>query len=397
MGESNKGLSGSAVVVPPLGGTGGGLSVPPLGVDLSGSVGSLLDLVSPLGSIGGGGSLSDIVSPLGSMSGGMGSLSDGVPPLGAVPEGGGSFLDSGVSMGDQPAGQQSGPPPLSTASASAGTSVYPAPGYTPPPLQAGRAGSSIASAPMPKDLAVAKPLDRSTRDLAAPKAVEMNAEEVTAPKAVDRRIEDLAAAKGLDRSTRHLAAPKAVVRHAEALEEPEPAVRHRDRSLEHAPHHGRHRGRGDSAESEPSEVDVLLIAIGDEKPDVVQVVKRLLQCKSKQAKRIMKRAPVKLMKGVSYREGRAAVDRLKDAGADAELDWENMPVAATADVVLHEIGPRKISVIKIVRDLTGLGLSQAKQLVDAAPVRVAKGVSIPHAREIVRQLREVGATVEAME
>jgi len=62
--------------------------------------------------------------------------------------------------------------------------------------------------------------------------------------------------------------------------------------------------------------------------------------------------------------------------------------------VLTEIGPNKIPVIKVVRELTGLGLKEAKDVVDAFPKAVKEGVSKDEAEKIKSALEEVGAKVE---
>lgn len=64
------------------------------------------------------------------------------------------------------------------------------------------------------------------------------------------------------------------------------------------------------------------------------------------------------------------------------------------DVVLANAGDQKIKVIKVVREITGLGLKDAKELVDNAPKPVKEGVSKEEAEEIKTKLEEVGATVE---
>jgi large subunit ribosomal protein L7/L12 len=61
---------------------------------------------------------------------------------------------------------------------------------------------------------------------------------------------------------------------------------------------------------------------------------------------------------------------------------------------LTEIGPNKIPVIKVVRELTGLGLKEAKDLVDAAPKAVKEGVARDEAEKIKAQIEEVGGKVE---
>ncbi|WP_062107686.1 50S ribosomal protein L7/L12 [Bacillus niameyensis] len=64
------------------------------------------------------------------------------------------------------------------------------------------------------------------------------------------------------------------------------------------------------------------------------------------------------------------------------------------DVVLANAGGQKIKVIKVVREITGLGLKEAKELVDNAPKSVKEGASKEEAEEIKAKLEEVGAAVE---
>jgi len=64
------------------------------------------------------------------------------------------------------------------------------------------------------------------------------------------------------------------------------------------------------------------------------------------------------------------------------------------DVVLAEVGEKKIQVIKVVRELTGLGLKEAKDLVDGAPKSVKEGVAKAEAESIKKKLEEQGAKVE---
>ena len=64
------------------------------------------------------------------------------------------------------------------------------------------------------------------------------------------------------------------------------------------------------------------------------------------------------------------------------------------DVVLAEIGAEKIKVIKVVREITGLGLAEAKALVEAAPKALKEGVSKDDAEELKKKLEDVGAKVE---
>jgi large subunit ribosomal protein L7/L12 len=76
-----------------------------------------------------------------------------------------------------------------------------------------------------------------------------------------------------------------------------------------------------------------------------------------------------------------------DAGAAAEEQTE-------FDVVLTGPGEKKVNVIKAVRELTGLGLKEAKEMVDGAPSTVKEGVSKDDAEEAKKKLEEAGASVE---
>jgi large subunit ribosomal protein L7/L12 len=79
------------------------------------------------------------------------------------------------------------------------------------------------------------------------------------------------------------------------------------------------------------------------------------------------------------------------AGGDGAAAAEEQ---TTFDVVLNEAGGQKIQVIKVVRAVTGLGLKEAKDLVDGAPNPVKEGVAKEEADSIKGQLEEAGATVE---
>jgi large subunit ribosomal protein L7/L12 len=64
------------------------------------------------------------------------------------------------------------------------------------------------------------------------------------------------------------------------------------------------------------------------------------------------------------------------------------------DVVLKDAGPNKLAVVKLVKDLTGLGLKEAKELVDKAPSPMKQGVSKDEAAGLKKSLEEAGAVVE---
>jgi large subunit ribosomal protein L7/L12 len=86
----------------------------------------------------------------------------------------------------------------------------------------------------------------------------------------------------------------------------------------------------------------------------------------------------------------AAAAPAAGAAAPAAAEEEQTEFAA----ILSEVGPNKIPVIKVVRELTGLGLKEAKDLVDAAPKPVKEGVARDEADKIKAALEEQGAKVE---
>jgi len=86
----------------------------------------------------------------------------------------------------------------------------------------------------------------------------------------------------------------------------------------------------------------------------------------------------------------AAPVAMPGGGAPAEAAAEEKE---DFDVVLEGVGDKKIQVIKVVRELTGLGLKEAKDLVDGAPGTLKEGASKEEAAEMKAKLEEVGATV----
>ncbi len=94
--------------------------------------------------------------------------------------------------------------------------------------------------------------------------------------------------------------------------------------------------------------------------------------------------------GVSAAAPVAAVAAAPAAGSEAQEEKEQTEF----DVILNKAGDKKIQVIKVVREITGLGLKEAKALVDAAPKAVKEKVSKEEAEAVKAKLDEAGAEVE---
>ncbi len=93
----------------------------------------------------------------------------------------------------------------------------------------------------------------------------------------------------------------------------------------------------------------------------------------------------------------AAPAQVAVAAAPGAAGGADAPAAAEKtdfDVVLKEIGDNKIQVIKAVREITSLGLKEAKELVESAPKSIKEGVAKEEAEEIKKKLEETGATIE---
>ena len=121
---------------------------------------------------------------------------------------------------------------------------------------------------------------------------------------------------------------------------------------------------------------------------------------SKDAQKIME-----LVEGLPVLELANLVKALEDkfgVSATAPMMMASAAPAAAAEdegpskknVILASAGGQKINVIKVVREITGLGLKEAKDLVDAAPKAVKEGLEQKEAEEIKKKLEEAGATVE---
>ena len=116
-------------------------------------------------------------------------------------------------------------------------------------------------------------------------------------------------------------------------------------------------------------------------------------------------AMIEEVKGLSVLELSELVHALEDTfGVSAAAAAVAAPAAGAAaaeeektefDVVLKAVGANKIAVIKIVREITGLGLKEAKGMVDGAPTKIKEGVSKEDADALVAKLTEAGAEAAA--
>ena len=100
-----------------------------------------------------------------------------------------------------------------------------------------------------------------------------------------------------------------------------------------------------------------------------------------------------LVKAIEEKYGVSAVAAAAPA-AGAVAGGEAAAEKTSFNVVLTEAGDQKIKVIKVVRDATGLGLKEAKELVDGAPKTVKENVSKEEAEELKAKFTEVGAVIE---
>lgn len=101
-----------------------------------------------------------------------------------------------------------------------------------------------------------------------------------------------------------------------------------------------------------------------------------------------------LVKAMEARWGVSAAAPVAAAAAPAAAAAAPVEEKTDFTVVLKDGGANKINVIKVVREITGLGLKEAKALVDEAPKPVKEGVNKDEANELKKKLTEAGATVE---
>ena len=159
-----------------------------------------------------------------------------------------------------------------------------------------------------------------------------------------------------------------------------------------------------AAEEAQTEFTVVLKEAGASKLAVVKLVKELTGLGLKEAKDVVDSAPANVKEGV-FKEVNELATILKDeygiepaaaavvvsaGGGDAGGDEAQTEFS----VILKEAGASKLAVVKLVKELTGLGLKEAKDVVDGAPSAVKEGVTKEEAEGLKKALEEAGAVVE---
>lgn len=122
--------------------------------------------------------------------------------------------------------------------------------------------------------------------------------------------------------------------------------------------------------------------------DINAIAEQIQELTLLEASRLVKLLEEKL--GVSAAAAAVAVAAPAAVGAAAPAAEEKTEF----DVILASVGEKKINVIKVVREVTSLGLKEAKDLVDGAPKPVKEGVTKEEAEQIKKKFEEAGATVE---
>ncbi len=122
--------------------------------------------------------------------------------------------------------------------------------------------------------------------------------------------------------------------------------------------------------------------------DLAKLVEEISALTLLEAAELVKKLEEKL--GVSAAAPVAAVAAAPVAAVEAEPEEEQTEFT----VILKDFGPKKIDVIKVIRQLTNLGLKEAKELVESAPSKVSEGVSKAVAEDTKAKLEAVGAVVE---
>lgn len=160
--------------------------------------------------------------------------------------------------------------------------------------------------------------------------------------------------------------------------------------------------RGSAPEpTEPGVFEVILQQCGPNKIHVIKVIRTATGLGLKDSKDLAESTNVAVKRDLPSHEAMALQRELMAAGAAVEVRAQDEApppaapsTAATVDIILRECGPRKIMVIKLIRELTYLGLKEAKDLSESPGSTVKSGVARDEAERIERQFVEAGAVIE---
>jgi large subunit ribosomal protein L7/L12 len=143
----------------------------------------------------------------------------------------------------------------------------------------------------------------------------------------------------------------------------------------------------------------MLVDTGRQKIKVIKAIRSFTYLGLAEAKSLAESTPSAVLRGVSEAEATQAAQQLQNQGATVRLRESKTKPNHTAhikevDLALIDVGPNKINIIKVVRSLTGLGLAEAKSLVESVPAILLEKVELPAAEDAKRRLEAEGATVE---
>ena len=149
---------------------------------------------------------------------------------------------------------------------------------------------------------------------------------------------------------------------------------------------------------------VELTEMGERKVEVIAAIRDITGLGLAEAKTLVESAPIMVKEDISEKEAEDIKAALEEIGATITILYKEElvnveDVQSLFNVELTEMGERKVEVIAAIRDITGLGLAEAKTLVESAPIMIKEGVTKKEAEDIKAALEEVGAivTLESIE
>ena len=156
-------------------------------------------------------------------------------------------------------------------------------------------------------------------------------------------------------------------------------------------------GESYGAETEPTYTVIITAYSTTDKIKLVNALKNYLDIELTEAKSLVESTPVIIATGLSEAEAEELEDLLENAGAEVETEEENDDASERYMVVLESYGDSKMSVITTLMDYLDLGLAEAKDLAESAPVIVATGLSEAEAEELEELLEAAGGEADAEE